>query len=624
MGQKRFRRATVLALACLLASATVAFADTIPADGDQVAPGEQRLVYLGEYAPGEVVTTSVSFALLCAGLSHADAGQTITVQLSSIQVPTGAAATATSTTIGPVPADWTLDDEGCPSPAPRLPANGLSTVTLRMPTTVGDGWLYTLMFARLGANGLSGSTAVTFEVDVVANTPPVLSLPGPITAEATSPAGASVAFTAGATDAEDDPDPTPVCGPASGAVFALGTTTVACSVTDSGGLSASGSFAVTVVDTTAPAMVLPADQTAEATSAAGASVTFATSSSDAVDGSVAVACDHDSGDTFALGATTVSCSATDTAGNSTSGSFTVTVVDTTAPTLALPADQTAEATSPAGASVTFETSSSDAVHGSGAVACDHGSGDTFALGATTVSCSTTDAAGNSASGTFHVTVDDTKGPTLVGMPGDISVTTSTAGGRAVSYSPPTATDAADSSPSVVCSPASGSMFAVRSTNVTCTAADATGNSTSAAFTVTVDYVAPPSDVAWSARWGEPLAGSPAALSTNTSRNIPIKVRLFADGVEQTTGSASLRIVACGGDTTLVVPLSFGSGRWNGHLDSSLLQPGCYVAVATLDGHDAGSFALDVRGPDPAKTPASSLAGAAAPANSKTTKGKSTK
>ena len=620
MGLKTFRRATVLAFACLLATAAVAFADTIPADGDQVAPGEQRLVYLGEYAPGEVVNTSVSFALFCAGLSHADAGQTITVQLSSVQVPTGGAASATSTTIGPVPADWTLDNEGCPSPAPRLPANGLSNVTLRMPTTVGDGWLYTLMYARLGANGLSGSTAITFEVDVVANTPPVLSLPAPISAEATSAAGAAVAYTAGATDAEDNPAPTPVCSPASGADFALGTTTVACSVTDAGGLSASGSFSVTVVDTTAPTMVLPANMTAEATSPAGASVSFATSASDAVDGSVAVGCDHGSGDTIALGATTVSCSATDTAGNSTSGSFTVTVVDTTAPALVLPADQTAEATSPAGASVSFSTSASDAVDGPVAVVCDHGSGDTFALGATAVSCSATDAAGNAAFGTFNVTVGDATGPTLVGMPGNISVTTSNGGG-AVSYTPPTATDAADPSPNVVCSPASGSTFAVGSTDVTCAATDATGNSTSAGFNVTVGYVAPPVDVAWSARWGEPLAGSPAALSTNTSRNIPIKVRLFADGVERTTGSASLRIVACGGDTALVVALNWGSGRWNGHLDTSLLQPGCYVAVASLNDNDAGSFALDVRGPDPVKTPAAGHVAATAPADSKPTKGK---
>ncbi len=62
-------------------------------------------------------------------------------------------------------------------------------------------------------------------------------------------------------------------------------------------------------------------------------------------------------------------------------------------------------------------------------------------------------------------------------------------------------------------------------------------------------------------------------------------------------------MTCGGDTALVVPLAWGSGRWNAHLDMSLLGAGCYNVMATLGGNDAGSFALDVRGPEPAKTPA---------------------
>lgn len=697
------RRAASLAIACLLASAAFVYADTIPADGDMVLDGNQGFVSLGEFAPGATVTTSASFALTCASLNHAMPGQTIRLELSGLTVPTGGSATATSTTIGPVPADWTAVGEGCPYPAPRLVSNALSNITLKMPSKPGVGYIYTLMFGRIGGTGLSGITAVSFEVDVVANTPPVLSVPSALTAEATGPTGATVTYAATAVDAEDNPDPTPTCTPASGAVFPLGTTTVACSVTDAGGIkvngsftitvsdtkapvlalpgnmtaeatsaagasvtfatsasdvvdgsvavscdhgsgatfalgvttvhcsaadaagnSTSGTFTVTVVDTTAPTLVLPADQSAEATSAAGASVSFVTSASDTVDGSVSVACDHASGDTFALGATTVSCSAADAAGNAASGTFNVTVGDTTAPTLVLPDDQTAEATSAAGASVSFATSASDTNDGSVSVACDHASGDTFALGATTVSCSAADAAGNTASGTFNVTVGDTTDPTLVGMPGNISVMTSNPAGRAVSYTPPTATDTADPHPGVACSRASGSMFKVGSTDVTCTATDARGNSRSAGFTVTVGYNAPPADVAWSARWGEPVAGSPAMLSTNTSRNIPIKVRMFADGVERSTGSASLRIMTCGGDTALVVPLDWGSGRWNGHLDTSLVGPGCFIAWATLNGNDAGSFALDVRGPDPAKNPAGSPAAATAPVDSKTDKVKPNK
>ncbi len=82
-------------------------------------------------------------------------------------------------------------------------------------------------------------------------TPPVLHLPANITAEATSAAGAIVTFTATATDARD-PIADAVCAPASGSQFAFGVTTVNCSSTNSRHKTATGSFIVTVVDTTAP------------------------------------------------------------------------------------------------------------------------------------------------------------------------------------------------------------------------------------------------------------------------------------------------------------------------------------------------------------------------------------
>jgi len=291
---------------------------------------------------------------------------------------------------------------------------------------------------------------------------------------------------------------------------------------------------------------------------------------------------------------------TDAGGLSASGSFTVSIADTTAPALVLPADVTAEATGPDGASVDFATSASDAVDGAVGVTCDHASGDTFPFGTTTVTCSAVDAAGNPTSGSFDITVSDTSAPTLNGMPADISVTTGNPAGATVAYSLPTASDAGDPNPSVGCDPAPGSLFEVGPTTVTCTATDTTGHSASATFVGTVSYV---SDVTWSAQWGTPVDGSPAALVTNTNRTVPIKVRLFADGVEQTTGSAELRVVACGGDTALVVPLAWGSGRWNAHLDMSLLRPGCYLVIASVNGNDAGSFALSVGGADAAKTPA---------------------
>jgi uncharacterized protein len=86
-------------------------------------------------------------------------------------------------------------------------------------------------------------------------TPPVLQLPANITAEATSAAGAIVSFNATATDAKDT-NVVVTCTPASGSLFPFGTTTVTCSATNSRNKTATGSFTVTVVDTTAPSVSL--------------------------------------------------------------------------------------------------------------------------------------------------------------------------------------------------------------------------------------------------------------------------------------------------------------------------------------------------------------------------------
>lgn len=92
---------------------------------------------------------------------------------------------------------------------------------------------------------------VAFGPCAVTNTAPTLVVPNDMTVEASSSAGATVSFTVTATDLEDnDLTSSVTCTPASGTTFPLGTTTVNCSVTDGGGLTTTGSFNITVVDTT--------------------------------------------------------------------------------------------------------------------------------------------------------------------------------------------------------------------------------------------------------------------------------------------------------------------------------------------------------------------------------------
>ncbi|MEZ5291990.1 MAG: HYR domain-containing protein [Vicinamibacterales bacterium] len=78
-------------------------------------------------------------------------------------------------------------------------------------------------------------------------TPPVVTVPDDLVADAQGPLGAVVTFTATATD--DVSGPVPVtCVPASGSLFAYGPTSVTCTASDAFGNTGSASFRVTVVD----------------------------------------------------------------------------------------------------------------------------------------------------------------------------------------------------------------------------------------------------------------------------------------------------------------------------------------------------------------------------------------
>ncbi len=186
------------------------------------------------------------------------------------------------------------------------------------------------------------------------------------------------------------------------------------------------------------------------------------------------------------GSNPITVTATDATGNTGSDSVTV-VLDTTPPAFHdVPRDVTAEATGAAGAAVDFVAPTATDVLGADvAVSCTPPSGSTFALGSTEVHCTAMDARGSTAWASFTVTVLDTTAPTLSGVPGDITVVTSSASGAVVAYTPPTATDVVDGAVSVSCSPATGSAFAIGTTTVQCSATDTQGNTASAHFDVTV-------------------------------------------------------------------------------------------------------------------------------------------
>jgi RHS repeat-associated protein len=157
-------------------------------------------------------------------------------------------------------------------------------------------------------------------------TPPVLSgMPVNQTIEATGPAGSVATYTLPTATDNLDPSPSVLCVPPSTSTFPLGVNTVTCTASDATGNSSSASFMITVRDTTAPTLNLPAPITRAATGPGGAVVTYSASAIDLVDGLISVNCVPVSGSLFPVGTTTVHCSATDAHQNIATGTFTVTI-----------------------------------------------------------------------------------------------------------------------------------------------------------------------------------------------------------------------------------------------------------------------------------------------------------
>ena len=155
-----------------------------------------------------------------------------------------------------------------------------------------------------------------------------------------------------------------------------------------------------------------------------------------------------------------------------------------APVLSLPQDMTVEATGPDGALVDFEAHAVDWNDALLDITCDPASGSTFAIDTHEIECSATDSFQQTTTESFSITVEDSTPPAIT-APADITVPATGPEGAVVAFEVP-ATDAVDPAPAVTCVPPSGSVFEIGTTEVSCTATDATENTSApVTFTVTV-------------------------------------------------------------------------------------------------------------------------------------------
>ncbi|NNT71702.1 HYR domain-containing protein [Flavobacterium sp. IMCC34852] len=187
--------------------------------------------------------------------------------------------------------------------------------------------------------------------------------------------------------------------------FPFGNTTVTWTATDASGNTVSCNQTVTVNDTEAPTIACPANITVNNTAnQCGANVSFTATASDNC-GTATITYSPASGSFFAVGTTTVTATADDGHGNTTSCTFTVTVNDTQPPVINCPANINVDMDpGSCGAVVTFAATASDNC-GTSNITYSPASGSFFALGTTTVTATADDGHGNTTSCTFTVTVD---------------------------------------------------------------------------------------------------------------------------------------------------------------------------------------------------------------------------
>ena len=152
--------------------------------------------------------------------------------------------------------------------------------------------------------------------------------------------------------------------------------------------------------------------------------------------------------------------------------------DVTPPVLNLPGDIVTEATGPLGADVTYSVSAQDDVDGAITPSCAPSSASTFPVGTTNVTCTAADAAGNTVSGSFNVSVIDITPPTLL-CPPDISLIE----GNPINLGTPTVSDIVDTTPTLANN--APTIFPLGTTDVIWTAADGAGNQASCVQQVTI-------------------------------------------------------------------------------------------------------------------------------------------
>jgi len=323
-----------------------------------------------------------------------------------------------------------------------------------------------------------------------------------------------------------------------GDFFSTGLTVVNYTATDAVGHTSSLMFTVVVQDTENPVLTgMPIDMTVETElDTCGSAVEWIAPQASDNCTVLEFSSNHNSGDVFPLGTTTVSYSTTDSSGNNATGSFEIMIVDQQAPAIT---------NVPQSVTLNSQAGQCGSLHAwdlplftdncpDHQMVASHNPGDYFEVGSTTVTFTATDSSGNITEAEFVVTVVDNESPQIMGVPSDLVL---------IADQGMCSTQATWEAPSSVdncaiqdftLSHTSGMEFQVGATTVEIATSDIHGNQTTAAFLVTVlDQELPqvvnlPADISLeadsdscgaTATWTEPTASDNCEVATMTTEKI---------------------------------------------------------------------------------------------------------
>jgi subtilisin-like proprotein convertase family protein len=361
----------------------------------------------------------------------------------------------------------------------------------------------TFTCADLGANpvtvtvmdgsGNMGTCVAT--VTVEDNINPTITCPSNLTRDAS----ATCDYTAGG--GEFDPSTTDNCSATishnyngggatlNGETFPLGSTNVTWTATDPSGNSVTCNITIVVEDNTDPVLTTPASFSQNVDlNQCDAVVTYVTSATDNCDVSVDIVCVPPSGSTFPVGPTTVTCTATDDAGNTDVSTFVVTVVENELPN-AVCQNLTVQLDATGNASITanqIDNGSTDNC-GISTITVSPNSFTCANVGANPVTLTVTDNNGNVSTCNATVTVEDNIFPTIV-CPADITVSSVGVCDAFVTVPVPVLGDncSATATNNFNGTSNASDTYPAGTTVVTWTVTDPSGNSTTCNMNVTVE------------------------------------------------------------------------------------------------------------------------------------------